>query len=55
MSKSAENPINCEENPANHELRQLVAVYGQNIKNNSSVRKQWLMFNNGRKNEHDEE
>jgi hypothetical protein len=66
MSKKIENPAECEVrgiirffNAQNVRLieiyRQLIAVYGEGVMNESNVRKWCRMFNDGRTNVQDEE
>jgi transposase len=66
MNKKIDNPANCEVRPvirfsnaqnvrAIDIHRQLTAMYGEGVMNESSVRKWCRMFNEGRTNVHDEE
>jgi hypothetical protein len=66
MSKQIENPAKCEVRAVIRYLsaqnvrpiefyRQLIAVYGEGVTNESNVRKWCRMFNEGRANVHDEE
>jgi hypothetical protein len=66
MSKQIENPAECEvravvpfmnvQNVRPIEIyRQLIAVHGEGVMNESNVRKWCWMFNEGRTNVHDEE
>jgi hypothetical protein len=66
MSKKIENPAKCELRAVIRFLnaqhvhlteiyRQLIAVYGKNVMNESNVRKWCRMFNEGSTNVHDEE
>jgi hypothetical protein len=66
MSKKIENPVECEvravirflnaQNVRPIEIyRQLIAMYGEGVMNESNVRKWCRMFDEGRTNVHDEE